>query len=291
MKETFNCVTLSRADFEGRGFDTSNIDDTTMAHIAMKIGENLVEQLYWDLIDEYGSNNSMPPTPAAAFQEEIAPIMEEFADGLPLYNEDGELIFLYDGYIERHVEKGKVVSQTFDSMDAEEIGYIRNLLIKKHYLDGNMQVVEPEEEPEELHESANDDDDNSSAEPVESEENNDTQFPITICDNGSGYEEFHTFNNETEMISFFNDNFSAAADGNFEDVSRCMDWIDESSYLSIVKEKTYYVTFHFQHSVTVKITAFSEEQAIEYAEDADFEDAEQTPWEEYRRPSVSEHLY
>ena len=290
MKETFDCVTLSRADFEGRGFDTSNIDDTTMAHIAMKIGENLVEQLYWDLIDEYGSNNSMPPTPAAAFQAEIAPIMEVFHDGLPLYNEDGELIFLFDGYIERHVEKGKVVSQTFDSMDAEEIGYIRNLLKKQGYLGGNMQVVEPEEEPEELHESANDDD-NSSAEPVESEENNDTQFPITICDNGSGYEEFHTFNNETEMISFFNDNFSAAADGNFEDVSRCMDWIDESSYLSIVKEKTYYVTLYFQHSVTVKTTAFSEEHAIECAEDADFEDAEQTPWEEYRTPSVTEHLY
>ena len=287
MKETFNCVTLSRADFESRGFDTTNIDDTTMANIAMKIGDSLVESLYWDLIDEYGSNNSMPPTPAAAFQAEIAPIMEVFHDGLPLYNEDGELIFLFNGYIERHVEKGKVVSQTFDAMDAEEIGYIRNLLIKKGYFDENMKAIVPEEE---VNESANDDD-KSSAEPVDSEENNDTQFPITICDNGSGYEEFHTFNNEDEMISFFNDNFSAAADGKFEDISRCMDWIDESSYLSIVKEKTYYVTFHFQHSVTVKTTALTEEQAIEYAEDADFEDAEQTPWEEYRTPSVTEHLY
>lgn len=283
MKETFNCVTLSRADFESRGFDTTNIDDTTMANIAMKIGENLVEQLYWDLIDEYGSNNSMPPTPAAAFQDEIAPIIP---NGLPLNTENGEVIYLYDECIVRRTENGREITQTFDSMDAEEIGYIRNLLKKQGYLGENIKDVVPEE----LHESANDDDE-PSAEPVESEENNDTQFPITICDNGSGYEEFHTFNNETEMISFFNDNFSAAADGNFEDVSRCMDWIDESSYLSIVKEKTYYVTFHFQHSVTVKTTALSEEQAIEYAEDADFEDAEQTPWEEYRKPSVTDHLY
>ena len=283
MKETFNCVTLSRADFESRGFDTTNIDDTTMANIAMKIGDSLVESLYWDLIDEYGLNNSMPPTPAAAFQEEIAPIIP---NGLPLNTEDGEVIYLYDKCIVRRTENGRTTTQTFDSMDAEEIGYIRNLLKKQGYFGENMKEVAPEE----LHESVNDDD-KSSAEPVESEENNDTQFPITICDNGSGYEEFHTFNNETEMISFFNDNFSAAADSKFEDISRCMDWIEESSYLSIVKEKTYYVTFHFQHSVTVKTTALSEEQAIEYAEDADFEDAEQTPWEEYRTPSVSEHLY
>ena len=283
MKETFNCVTLSRADFESRGFDTTNIDDTTMANIAMKIGDHMVESLYWDLIDEYGSNNSMPPTPAAAFQEEIATITP---NGLPLNTENGEVIYLYDKCIVRRTENGRTITQTFDSMDAEEIGYIRNLLKKQGYFGENMKEVAPEE----LHESANDDD-KSSAEPVESKENNDTQFPITICDNGSGYEEFHTFNNETEMISFFNDNFSAAADSKFEDISRCMDWIEESSYLSIVKEKTYYVTFHFQHSVTVKTTALSEEQAIEYAEDADFEDAEQTPWEEYRTPSVTEHLY
>lgn len=286
MKETFNCVTLSRADFESRGFDTTNIDDTTMANIAMKIGDSLVEQLYWDLIDEYGSNNSMPPTPAAAFQDEIAPIMEVFPDGLPLHTEDGELIYLYDGYVERHVEKGKVVSQTFDSMDAEEIGCIRNTLIKKGYLDEDMKAIVPEE----LHDSTNNND-APSAEPVENKENNNTQSPITICDTGNGEEEFTTFENDGEMITYFNDNFAAARGEEFETIADCMDWIDESSYLSIVKEKTYYVTFHFQHSVTVKTTALTEEQAIEYAEDADFEDAEQTPWEEYRRPSVSEHLY
>ena len=230
MKETFNCVTLSRADFESRGFDTTNIDDTTMANIAMKIGDNLVEQLYWDLIDEYGLNNSMPPTPAAAFQAEIAPIIP---NGLPLHTEDGEVIYLYDKCIVRRTENGRTITQTFDSMDAEEIGYIRNLLKKQGYLGENMKDVVSEE----VNESDNGNNE-PSAEPVESEENNDTQFPITICDNGSGYEEFHTFNNETEMISFFNDNFSAAADGKFEDVSRCMEWIEESSYLSIVKDIT-----------------------------------------------------
>lgn len=147
MKETFNCVTLSRADFESRGFDTTNIDDTTMANIAMKIGENLVEQLYWDLIDEYGSNNSMPPTPAAAFQEEIAPIIP---NGLPLNTEDGEVIYLYDECIVRRTENGRAITQTFDSMDAEEIGYIRNLLKKQGYLGGcesDNNNEEPSAEP------------------------------------------------------------------------------------------------------------------------------------------------
>lgn len=53
-KETFNCVTLSRADFEDMGYDTSNISDEKMARIASRIGDTLVENLYWECIREWG---------------------------------------------------------------------------------------------------------------------------------------------------------------------------------------------------------------------------------------------
>ena len=55
-KEEFNCVTLSRADFEGLGYDTSNISDGQMERIASRIGDTLVENLYWECIREWGSN-------------------------------------------------------------------------------------------------------------------------------------------------------------------------------------------------------------------------------------------
>lgn len=57
-KEEFNCVTLSRADFEDLGYDTSNISDEQMAQIASRIGDTLVENLYWECIREWG--NDMP---------------------------------------------------------------------------------------------------------------------------------------------------------------------------------------------------------------------------------------
>lgn len=53
-KETFNCVTLSRADFEDMGYDTSNISDEKMERIASRIGDTLVENLYWECIREWG---------------------------------------------------------------------------------------------------------------------------------------------------------------------------------------------------------------------------------------------
>lgn len=57
-KEEFNCVTLSRADFEDMGYDTSNISDEQMARIASRIGVTLVENLYWECIREWGNNMS-----------------------------------------------------------------------------------------------------------------------------------------------------------------------------------------------------------------------------------------
>ena len=55
-KEEFNCVTLSRADFECLGYDTSNISDEQMEHIASRIGDTLVDNLYWECIREWGNN-------------------------------------------------------------------------------------------------------------------------------------------------------------------------------------------------------------------------------------------
>lgn len=60
-KESFKCVILSRADFEDKGFDTSNINDEQMELIAQKIGETLVENLYWECIDYWGEIMNMPP--------------------------------------------------------------------------------------------------------------------------------------------------------------------------------------------------------------------------------------
>jgi len=59
-KETFNCVTLSRADFEDMGFDTSNISDARMECIASRIGDTLVENLYWECIKVWGESEKMP---------------------------------------------------------------------------------------------------------------------------------------------------------------------------------------------------------------------------------------
>lgn len=50
----FNAVVVSREDFEEMGYDTHKVNDDKMAYIAKKIGDNLVENLYWDLIIEYG---------------------------------------------------------------------------------------------------------------------------------------------------------------------------------------------------------------------------------------------
>ena len=59
-RESFPCVTLSRADFEEKHFDTSNISNEQMGRIASKIGDTLVENLYWECIEEWGNREKMP---------------------------------------------------------------------------------------------------------------------------------------------------------------------------------------------------------------------------------------
>ena len=59
-RESFPCLTLSRADFEERHFITRDISNEKMAHIAQKIGNILTEQLYWDCIETLGESEQMP---------------------------------------------------------------------------------------------------------------------------------------------------------------------------------------------------------------------------------------
>ena len=59
-RESFPCLTLSRADFEERHFITRDISNEQMAHIAQKIGNMITEQLYWDCIETLGESEQMP---------------------------------------------------------------------------------------------------------------------------------------------------------------------------------------------------------------------------------------
>lgn len=59
-KEEFACVVLSRADFECMGYDTNNISDEEMAHIARKIGDSIVSDSYWELIKIFAEESEMP---------------------------------------------------------------------------------------------------------------------------------------------------------------------------------------------------------------------------------------
>ena len=47
----FPVTHISREDLEGRGFDTSTIDDCTMERIASKMGDAYCENGYWIDLD------------------------------------------------------------------------------------------------------------------------------------------------------------------------------------------------------------------------------------------------
>ena len=44
----FKITSVHRDDLENIGFDTSNVDDSTMQHLASKISDDYCEQLFWD---------------------------------------------------------------------------------------------------------------------------------------------------------------------------------------------------------------------------------------------------
>lgn len=60
-QESFPCITLSRDDFETRGFDASGIPDDDMKQISRKIGEIVTAGGdYWLAIEEYGRREGLP---------------------------------------------------------------------------------------------------------------------------------------------------------------------------------------------------------------------------------------
>ena len=56
MKDSFVISEVSREDLEEVGFDTSEVSDTTMEYLAMRLGNDYCEQLFWTslkIIAEY----------------------------------------------------------------------------------------------------------------------------------------------------------------------------------------------------------------------------------------------
>lgn len=46
-KEYFNITSVSREDLEGIGYDTSNVDDDTMEHLASKMADAYCDNGFW----------------------------------------------------------------------------------------------------------------------------------------------------------------------------------------------------------------------------------------------------
>jgi hypothetical protein len=47
FKEAFPITSVSRADLEGEGYDTSAVDDTIMSRLAEKMANTYVENSFW----------------------------------------------------------------------------------------------------------------------------------------------------------------------------------------------------------------------------------------------------
>ncbi len=46
-KEYFNITSVHRNDLEGIGFDTVDVDDDTMRHLASKMADAYCDQVFW----------------------------------------------------------------------------------------------------------------------------------------------------------------------------------------------------------------------------------------------------
>lgn len=56
MKESFEITSVSRADLQAKGYDTSKITDAQMERLASKMADDYVEQMFWismDIIAEH----------------------------------------------------------------------------------------------------------------------------------------------------------------------------------------------------------------------------------------------
>lgn len=60
LTERFSSVILSRDDFDAIGRDCSNVDDNKMDYIAHRIGEVMVENLFWEQLEFWADELNMP---------------------------------------------------------------------------------------------------------------------------------------------------------------------------------------------------------------------------------------
>lgn len=48
----FDVVRIHRDDIESAGYDSSNVDDSTMERLASKMGDIMVEYYFWDMLPD-----------------------------------------------------------------------------------------------------------------------------------------------------------------------------------------------------------------------------------------------
>jgi hypothetical protein len=79
QKEYFCITRVCRADLEGIGFDTSNVDDSTMTELADKMANAYLEEVYWIDLDIIAEHLDIPKRQQ---EESCTECGGEFFDGV-----------------------------------------------------------------------------------------------------------------------------------------------------------------------------------------------------------------
>ena len=58
--ESYPVVCMSKDDLEDKGFDTSNVTENEMEYMARKMGDTLVEELYWETLVFWAEQVDIP---------------------------------------------------------------------------------------------------------------------------------------------------------------------------------------------------------------------------------------
>lgn len=58
--DEYPIASLSREDFEEKGWDTSKLDNSDMEYIARKMGESFIENQYWNDIEYFAERFGLP---------------------------------------------------------------------------------------------------------------------------------------------------------------------------------------------------------------------------------------
>lgn len=60
MKKPFKITSICRADLEGVGYDTKDIDDATMEYLASKMADGYVNEYFWGDLKILADNLDIP---------------------------------------------------------------------------------------------------------------------------------------------------------------------------------------------------------------------------------------